>query len=65
MDGEQQGPSWFAAIMLILFGVGVCVLSGVLIYKADPKGVSQTLVEMQKAIGISPAPAADEEEADL
>lgn len=64
MDEEQEGPSWVAAILLILLGLGVCVLSGYLIYKADPKGVSQTLEEMQKAIGISPAPAVEGEEAE-
>jgi hypothetical protein len=51
--------------LLILFGIGVCVLSGVLIYKANPKGVSEALAEMQKAVGLKPAPPADEEGEDL
>ncbi|MEB3285638.1 MAG: hypothetical protein VKN33_10170 [Candidatus Sericytochromatia bacterium] len=62
MDGNEEGPSWLAAILLIFLGIGVCVLSGYLVYKADPKGVSETIVEMQKAVGMSPAPPSEEEE---
>jgi hypothetical protein len=57
---DDAGPSWFGALLVITFGLGVCGGSGYLVYKSDPKGVSQTIAETRKMLGIQQAAAPDE-----
>ncbi|MEB3223531.1 MAG: hypothetical protein VKS61_15765 [Candidatus Sericytochromatia bacterium] len=59
-SNEQAGPSWFGAFLLIVFGMGVCAGSGYLVYKSDPKGVTQTIAETRKMLGIQQAAAPEE-----
>ncbi|MEB3195839.1 MAG: hypothetical protein VKP62_01410 [Candidatus Sericytochromatia bacterium] len=62
MADEEEGPSWFAAFLTILVGIGVCALTVHIVRTADPKGFDQFVAEAQKTLGIQPKKAEPEEE---